>query len=151
MAHSPWCAIGASVILLALPSLAAAAAEAQRVQATIDKPAVVTAIPAPADEATAGSSRRIVIKVTGFQPAEDGPVQVVVKAQRNDKEQEIGRFGIFPYRPFTAADHPKGQTFGLPLPKDLASGGPVKLYVYLVPANGQGKGASVEIGSAEIR
>lgn len=144
-------AAGGSVLLLALLSLGAAAAEPESLLATVDKPAVVTATPAPGAALSAGASPQVVINVTGFQPATDGPVQAVVKAQRGGKEREIGRFGIFPHTAFKAAEPSRGQSFGIPLPKDLASGGPVKFNVYLVPANGEGKGASMEIGGAEIR
>jgi hypothetical protein len=51
-------------------------------------------------------------------------------------EQEIGRFGIFPASAFR---------------KELASGGPIKLNVYLVPSKGEGSGARLEISGAEIR
>jgi hypothetical protein len=139
------------MLLLALLSLGAAAAEPESLLATVDKPAVVTATPAPGTALSAGASPQVVINVTGFQPATDGPVQAVVKAQRGGREREIGRFGIFPHTAFKAAEPSRGQSFGIPLPKDLASGGPVKFNVYLVPANGEGKGASMEIGGAEIR
>jgi hypothetical protein len=155
MGRSRSCAAGGSMLLLALLSLGAAAAEPESLLATVYKPAVVTATPAPGAALSAGASPQVVINVTGFQPATDGPVQAVVKAQRGGKEREIGRFGIFPHTAFKAAEPSRGQSFGIPLPKDLArdlaSGGPVKFNVYLVPANGEGKGASMEIGGAEIR
>ena len=40
--------------------------------------------------------------------------------------------------------------WSLQLPKELASGGPVKLNVYLLPTRGEGKGARLEVGGAEI-
>ena len=144
-------AAGGSALLLALLLPGTAAAEPESLLATVDKPAVVTATPAPGAASSTGASPQVVINVTGFQPATDGPVQAVVKAQRGGKEREIGRFGIFPHTAFKAAEPSRGQSFGIPLPKDLASGGPVKFNVYLVPANGEGKGASMEIGGAEIR
>jgi hypothetical protein len=136
---------------IALASIGAVAAEADQLLATVERPAVVTATPAPLTEAKAGQSTRVVIKVMGFEPAQDGPVQAVVKAERNGTEQEIGRFAITPYTKFRAAEPAKAKRFALPLPKELASGDPVKFNVYLVPAQGGGKGASMEIGGAEIR
>jgi hypothetical protein len=121
--------------------------------ATVAGPAVVTATGAPAaDQGVASQSTRVIISVTAFRPPHDGAVQAVVKVQNEDRtEQEIGRFGIFPNAEFKAADPSKAQRFGLPLPKELASGGAVKLNVYLVPFKGEGSGALLEIGGAEIR
>jgi hypothetical protein len=154
MASDRWRVADACSLLLMLLSLGAAAAPEQPL-ATVAQPAVVTATPVAGAAMRAGASPEVVINVTGFQPAQDGPVQAVVKAQRDGKEREIGRFGIFPHIAFKAADPSQGQSFGIPLPKDLArdlaSGRPVKFNVYLVPANGEGKGARMEIGGAEIR
>lgn len=135
----------------ALSLSAALAAEPDQLIATTDRPATITATRPTGVRASPAQSARVIIKVTGFQPAQDGPVQAVVKAERNGTDQEIGRFAITPYTQFRAANPDQAKRFGLPLPNDLASGGPVKLNVYLVPANGAGKGASMEIGSAEIR
>jgi hypothetical protein len=152
MASDRWRAAAACLLFFffVLPSLGAAAEPAQPL-ATVAQPAVVTATPAAGAAMRAGASAQVVINVTGFQPGQDGPVQAVVKAQRDGKEREIGRFGIFPHIAFKAADPSQGQSFAIPLPRDLASGGPVKFNVYLVPANGEGKGARMEIGGAEIR
>jgi|HubBroStandDraft_6_1064221.scaffolds.fasta_scaffold575400_2 hypothetical protein len=148
MISDRWRVAIACSILLVLLALGAAAEPEQPV-ATVAQPAVVTAAAGAAMRA--GASPQVVINVTGFQPAQDGPVQAVVKAQRDGQEREIGRFGIFPHIAFKAADPSQGRSFGIPLPKDLASGGPVKFNVYLVPAKGAGKGARMEIGGAEIR
>ena len=150
MISDRWRLAVACPILLVLLAFGAAA-EPEQPLATVAQPAVVTVTPAAGAAMRAGASPQVVINVTGFQPAQDGPVQAVIKAQRDGKEQEIGRFGIFPHIAFKAADPSQGHSFGIPLPKDLASGGPVKFNVYLVPANGAGKGARMEIGGAEIR
>ncbi len=106
-----------------------------------------------ADQGAASQSPHVIISVTASRPTHDGAVQAVVKVQKDGDrtEQEIGRFGIFPNAEFKAADPSKAQRFGLPLPKELASGGAVKLNVYLVPFKGEGSGALLEIGGAEIR
>jgi hypothetical protein len=140
------------VLGLALSGASAAGAEGNRLHATVDRPAVVIATPAagsPRD--TADQRPHVIVNVTGFQPAQDGPVQAVVKVERNGAEREIGRFGIVPHTAFKAADPSQAQSFGLPLPDDLAGSGPVKLNVYLVPSTGSGKGARLEVGGAEIR
>ncbi len=121
--------------------------------ATVDNPAVIGAAAAAGKHHEPGQSPRVIMSVTGFQPPQDGAVQVVVKAEKDDAgtEQEIGRFGIFPNAEFKATDLSKAQRFGLPLPNELASGGTVKLKVYLVPLRGDGKGARLDLGGAEIR
>ena len=149
MDHRRSCLAGA--FALVLTPLAAMAAEGDQVHATIDKPAVVTATPAP-ERGSAGGGARVVVSVTAFQPPQDGgPVQVVVKAQRDGTEREIGRFGITPHTAFKADERSRPKSFGLALPSELASGGPIKLNVYLVPTRGEGRGARLEVGGAEIR
>ena len=132
----------------------AGAAEGDQVIATIDRPAAITASAAPAAEGIEPEqTQRVIIKVMGFQPPNEGAVQVVVKARMDatGAEREIGRFGIFPNAEFKAAEPSKAQRFGLALPKEFSRGGPVKLNVYLVPLKGEGKGARLELGSVEIR
>ncbi|MGH6839683.1 MAG: hypothetical protein ACREDT_12990 [Methylocella sp.] len=141
-----------SALAVVFASVGAGVAEGDQAIATIDKPAAVTAAPA-VEGIEPAQAQRVIIKVTGFQPPTEGAVQVVVKARVDDSgaEREIGRFGIFPNAEFKAAEPSKAQRFGLALPKELARGGPVKLNVYLVPLRGEGKGARLELGSAEIR
>jgi hypothetical protein len=138
--------------VLALPApVGVVAAESDQLLATLDKPAVVTVRSGP--ERSAGAPARVEIIVTGFQPPQAGAVQAVVEAQRvgSETEREIGRFGIFPNTQFKVADPARGQRFGFLLPKELAVGGLVKLTVQLVPLRGEGKGATLQLGGAEIR
>jgi hypothetical protein len=120
--------------------------------ATVESPAVVTATAAPAEGFTT-QSPRVIVSVTGFEPPREGGVEVVVKAQSegSQKEQEIGRFGVFPQSAFKAPDPSKAKRFGLPLPKELAASKTLTLRVYLVPFKGSGEGALLELGGAEIR
>jgi hypothetical protein len=140
-------------LVVALMSQSSIAAQDRPPVATVASPAVVTATPAPmANQGVASQSPRVIISVTAFRPPRDGAVRAVVKVQNGGRtEREIGRFGIFPNAEFKAADPSKAQRFGVPLPKELASGGEVKLHVYLVPFKGEGSGALLEIGRAEIR
>ncbi len=96
---------------------------------------------------------RAIVSVTGLEPPREGGVEVVVKAQDegSPKEQEIGRFGVFPETAFKARDPSKAKRFGLPLPQELAESKAVTLRVYLVPFRGSGEGALLELGGAEIR
>jgi hypothetical protein len=139
--------------MVALISQSSIAAQDSPPVATVASPAVVTATAAPVgDQGVASQSPRVIISVTAFRPPRDGAVQAVVKVQNGDRtEQEIGRFGVFPNAEFKAADPSKARRFGVPLPKEVANSGEVKLHVYLVPFKGDGSGALLEIGGAEIR
>jgi hypothetical protein len=102
----------------------------------------------PATESTQSMS---VVDVTAYTPPRDGVVQGVVTVQKNTDgtEQEIGRFGIFPNTEFSAAD--RVQRYSFPLPRDVLQDGPVKLAVHVVPLRGEGEGARIEVGGAEIK
>ena len=139
---------------LVLASVGPASAEDNQLIATVDRPAAVTAAAAPGPDAgSADQPARVVVSIMAYKPPRDGVVQGVVKVQRNegDGEQEIGRFGMFPNAEFRAADPAQAQRFSFPLPRELARGGPVKLKVQVAPLRGDGQGAQLEIGSAEIR
>jgi hypothetical protein len=143
-------ALGAVVALLACISLVSA--EGSQLIATVERPAVVTAAPAPGPESTPGD-QRVVVSVMAFTPPSDGTVQGVVKVQKSEggPEQEIGRFGMFPNAEFRATDPSQAQRFSFSLPRDVARGAPVKVTVQIVPQRGEGKDARLEIGGAEIR
>ena len=132
----------------------AVAAEDSALVATVAGPAVVTATAAPVDDqGVASQSPRVIISVAAFRPPHDGAVQAVVKVQKDGgrTEQEIGRFGMSSECRIQGSRPIQSQRFGLPLPKELANGGAIKLNVYLVPFKGDGSGALLEIGGAEIR
>ena len=140
-------AFAAGAITLDLPL-----AQIDRPSATVENPAVVTAT-AGLPEGFLGQSPRVIVSVTGYEPPREGGVEVVVKAQSESspKEQEIGRFAVFPETAFKAPDPSKAKRFGLPLPRVLAASKSVTLRVYLVPFRGSGEGALLELGGAEIR
>lgn len=130
------------------------AAEGDRLLATPDAPALVTASRSVAAEAAEPSrSPRVVVAVRSYQPARDGaPVRIVVKARdKEGLEREIGRFGIIPNTAFKAPDLNRARRFGLPLPPGFSRDEPLKLSIYVEAANGAGIGSQVEIGGAEIR
>ena len=144
-----WIGVGCVLALLASVRVVVAA-EGDQLLATLDRPATVTATPGPKHET--GQPARIVIIVTGFQPPQSGAVQAVVKAQREgETELEIGRFSIFPNTQFNVAGTAGGERFGFSLPKGQDGGGPLKVTVQLVPLRGEGKGATLQLGGAEIR
>ena len=60
-------------------------------------------------------------------------------------------FGIFPNTEFSAADPSKVRRYSFPLPRDVLQDGPVKLTVHVVPLRGEGDGARIEVGGAEIK
>ncbi|MBV9530600.1 MAG: hypothetical protein JO283_05935 [Bradyrhizobium sp.] len=134
--------------------IAAPPAEGDPLIATVDKPAIVTAARAKAQEGLPPDKRppRVVVHVTGYQPAQKGSVRGVVKVQKADgTEQQIGTFGVFPDTAFKA-ETSRSRAFSFPLPKELAAD-PVKLKVEVVPDKkpGTGEGAQLEIGQAEIQ
>jgi hypothetical protein len=129
---------------LLVTAIGAAAAEEDQLHATVDTPAVITATPA-APTAAAGPSPSVVISVNGYQPAQNGGVRAIVKAQKPDGEyQYIGTFGV--------TGEFKPQSHRIPLPQELAGGNSVKLKVELVPLQqkSSGAGAHLDIGGAEI-
>ena len=120
--------------------------------ATIDKPAILSVAPATGPDSKARSrTGRLVLKVAGFKPAQDGSaVQAVVKVEKADgTEQEVHRFTVFPQTEFKASDPSKFLKFGFSLPEELATGSPVRLKVELVPLRGKGDGASLEVAGVE--
>jgi hypothetical protein len=130
------------------------AAEDDRLLATTEVPALVTASRSVGTEAVEPRrAPRVIVGVTSFQPARDGaPIQIVVKARdKSGAEREIGRFGIVPNTAFKAPDPSGARRFGLPLPPGFSGDEPLKLNIYVEAANGAGTGARVEIGGAEIR
>src|SRR5262245_5494950 len=147
-----WMAGAGAAIVVVFALTTAAHAQGDQLLATVDKPAVVTAVPA-AERGASAKPARIVIDVTGFKPPQDGqPVQAVVSVRKEGgTEQEIGRFGLFPQTEFRAASPSEAQRFSVPLPSDLAGGSAVTLNVQLVPSRGKGEGARLELGGAQIR
>ena len=134
--------------------IAALPADGDPLIATVGKPAIVTAGPTDPQEGLAADNAppRVVVYVTGYQPAQRGSVRGVVKVQKADgTEQEIGTFGVFPDTAFKA-ETSRARAFSFPLPKELAAD-PVKLKVEVVPdkERGTGEGAKLEIGHAEIQ
>jgi hypothetical protein len=146
--------IGVGSALAIFAVVAALPAEGDPLIATVGKPAIVTTAAAkPREGLTADKGPpRVVVHVTGYQPAQKGSVRGVVKVQKGDgTEQEIGTFGVFPDTAFKA-ETSLARAFSFPLPKELAAG-PVKLKVEVVPdkERGTGEGAQLEIGHAEIQ
>ena len=144
-------ATGIAGVLAAMLGCMGAAAEGQLI-ATVERPATVTVTVARGpDSIEAG--QYVVVDVTGYTPPRDGAIQGVVMVQKHadSTEQEIGRFGIFPNTEFSAADPSKVRRYSFPLPRDVLHDGPVKLTVHVVPLRGEGKGARLELGGAEIK
>jgi hypothetical protein len=72
-------------------------------------------------------------------------------ADNSDARGEIGRFAIMPAAAFSAADTARHQNFAFALPVDFTGEKSLSLEVALVPVNGGGLDASLEVGSAAIR
>jgi hypothetical protein len=146
--------IGAGYALVLILLIGPVAAEDDHLLATVDRPAILTAMPAKALESAAADqpAQRVVVHITGYQPPQTGGIRAVVKVQKPDgSEQEIGTFGMFPNTAFKA-EPSRAHRYSFPLPKELAAG-PVNLKVEVVPdkARSTGEGAQIEVGHAEIQ
>jgi hypothetical protein len=143
-----------AAVTLALWSVKTGSSEGAPVQATVDSPATIVAQLSPSPgESRSGSSAHVIIAVTHYHPTDDGmPVEVLVTGRiGNGPEREVGRFGITPDVEFQAGELAAAQRFSLRLPRELMSSEPIEFSVQMVPVRGSGRGASVEIGNAEIR
>ena len=124
-------------------------AQQPRPVATVARPATVPVARAVA--APNGAASHIVVSVSGFQPSPTGPVQAVVMARCGGADVEIGRFGIMPQAPFSAANPAREQRFSLSVPADPGCQKLDNITVHLVPTLGDGTGAALEIGGAALR
>jgi hypothetical protein len=128
----------------------AAAAQAQGVIATIQRPATLPLRRSPEAGAAAGGFKYVDIAVTGFHPSSTGPVQIVVDAQGRGGRIEVGRFGLYPEHAFSG-DPAKVQRFTLNIPEGLRVTPATRLSVRLEPARGTGEGASVKLDPGLLR
>ena len=130
-------------------------AEGDRLLATRELPALVTASRSVGTEAAeVPRAPRVIVGVTSYQPARDGaPVLIVVKARdKSGTERVIGSFGITPKdKAFKVPDPSRARRFHLPLPPGFSIDEPLKLNIYVEADDGTGRGAQVEIGGAELR
>lgn len=131
---------------LELSTVEMAAAQDNGVRATMNVPARVAI--APSRDPSQRASARVVITVTGFRPSASGPVEAVVLIPCGTEEREIGRFGIFPQQPFTAGSNANAQRFGFALPDACKM--PSQVIIRVEPSAGDGSGAELVIGRAEL-
>jgi hypothetical protein len=135
-----------------LIGIGAASSQGISLIATVDKPVTLPIISSPQAMMSANRApSHVVVTVTGFTPSSSGPVQAVVDARCGDTQIEIGRFGIMPQTTFTSANPTKLQRFSLPLTAGSACSRPDSVTIRLVPSRGDGRGATIEIGSAVLR
>jgi hypothetical protein len=125
---------------------AAAQDHGKDVHANVDMPARV-AIAASRDPSQR-TDGRLVITVTGFTPSASGPVEAVVLIPCGAEEREIGRFGIFPQKSFRAGRNANSQRFGFALPNACKT--PSRVTIRVEPSSGDGSGAELVIGGAEL-
>ena len=140
-----------AAVLVAMLGCLGAPAEGNQLIATVERPATVTVTVVRGPDSIEG--QYVVVDVAAYTPPRDGAIQGVVTVQKHtdSTEQEIGRFGIFPDTEFSAADPSKVRRYSFPLPSDVLQDGPLKLTVHVVPLRGEGKGARLELGGAEIK
>ncbi len=142
----PYLAIGLGTVLGALLPMTA---RAEPMRATAATPATVPIVRHATAEAEKTGTQRAIVTITGFTPSPSGPVEVVAILPCDGGEREIGRFGVLPASGFTKADRSRWQHFSLTVPSGCGSA--AHLIVRLVPRQGDGSGAHVDIGGAEIR
>lgn len=141
------CGIQAAfVAVIALSTLGMATAEDNDVRASVNAPARIAV--APSLHPTQRASARIVITVTGFTPSTSGPIEAVVLIPCGKEDREIGRFGIFPQQSFTAGKNANAQRFGFALPDACEM--PSQVTIRIEPSAGNGNGAELVIGHAEL-
>ena len=128
-----------------------ATGQENRFLAAVDKPVTVPLVRASPADAVGGGTVHVVVTVSGFQPSPAGPVQAVVYVQCNGSKVEIGRFGILPQTPFSASEPSKAQRFSLTLSPNTPRKRPESVTIRVVPTHGDGRGATLEIGGAELQ
>jgi hypothetical protein len=128
-----------------------ATGQEKRFLAAVDKPVTVSLVRASSAGAVGGGTLHVVVTVSGFQPSPAGPVQAVVYVQCNGSKVEIGRFGILPQTPFSASEPSKAQRFSLTLSPNTPCKRPESVTIRVVPTHGDGRGATLEIGGAELQ
>ena len=126
--------------------------------ATVEKPAVLTLMPAnlaaAPDPAKAGY---VVLNVLGFTPPAEGYVTAVVKLRDEAGSEEVlGNFGLFPADTEFRAETPKdAQRFVFRLPEDKIRDlghAPLQLSVELVPSAPETSAkARFEFGGVEFQ
>jgi hypothetical protein len=140
-----------ATVCIALLALGSAPAQETQMRATVDAPATVPVLAAPPTLTANRGPSQVVVTVTGYQPSPSGPVQAVVEARCGTAQKEIGRFGIMSPTAFSATDTARIQRFSLPLGPDAACKRPDSVTIRLVPSSGDGRGATIEIGSAQLK
>ena len=125
-----------------------------RMRATLDQSAVLTAaLSGPLMTDTPGPLR-LHVSIVAFTPPRDRKsVEIVVSASAppNGAPHELGRVAITPYAAFGARDTARHQYFAFHIPDDIKSVYRLTVSVALHPVNGGGTGASLEVGEANIR
>jgi hypothetical protein len=90
---------------------------------------------------------RLVVTVSGYRPATDGPVNVVVSLLCGEGEKVLGRFAVMPRMSFSAAEPARAQHFGLPAPNTPECRAAHAATGRLDAAAGQGRDASITISA----
>lgn len=138
---------GAIALLMLAGSAICATAQDEQLLATVKNPLKLSL---PSSTQAASRSGQLVIPVIGYQPPDSGTVTAVVVLHCGQKDQEIGRFGIFPQLPFTPQQPRKQQNFGILLSDDPACHDASQITISLDPELGDGAGAKVLLGPLRI-
>jgi hypothetical protein len=99
----------------------------------------------PYDAAEEDRAPRLVVTVSGYHPAADAPVAVVVSLLCGEGEKVLGRFAVMPRMSFSEAEPARAQHFGLSAPNTPECRAARAASVRLEAVAGGGGGASITI------
>jgi hypothetical protein len=140
--------IGAFAMLATFDDLVA---QEERLLATVDQPATVPIVQSLSAGSPNGRPVHVIVTVTGFQPSPAGPIQAIVEVLCGTSLVEIGRLGVLPQTSFSASEPSKAQRFSFAIASVSTCQRPESVTIRLVPIHGDGRGATLEIGRAELR
>lgn len=136
--------------LIVCGSTTAASDAPPRFVATSGAPASIPLVPIHHGKLGARTARFVDITVHRFAPSSKGPVQIVVTSENGSKRAEIGRFGVYPERAFASGGLIEPMRFRLTVPARLKVDQATHLTVRILPAQGKGDGAMVEVEKGQL-
>ena len=122
--------------------------------ATLDKPAVMTAVLTGHLMTDTPGPPRVYLSIVAFTPPRDRKrVEIVVRASAtpNGPARELGRAAIEPYVAFGVRNKSRRREFAFLVPAEFQSALRLTVSVALHPMTGSGAGASLDVGDASIR
>lgn len=138
-------------VLILCGSTIAASDAPERFVATNGVPISIPLVRLDHDGLPVRTARYVDITVHRFAPSFKGPVQIVVTSKDGSKCTEIGRFGIYPERAFASGGPIEPMRFRLTLPAGVKIDRSTRLTLRILPAQGTGDGAMIEVEQGQFR